>query len=175
MRKLTQFQKSLILSTLAWFGAIFVFSYSADKKLTKPQSFVEIDAQLIGEARQTKSLSEKAPQNDEGLETKKESVTENKSENKARKQLVPLAQPLPEIPNELKKEAFSSYAVARFYIQQNGLVAKVELVKPSNSAKLNELLLRSLEKWRFQPIAKDDASGDFLIQEIRVNFSVEED
>jgi TonB family protein len=173
--RLTQFQKSLLLSILIWFGAIFVFSYSADKKLTQPQSFIEIDAQLIGEARQARSLSENPQQNDDGLEAKKESTTESKSENKAQKQLVPLAQPLPEIPADLKKEAFSSRAVARFYIRKNGEVAKVELIKPSVNNKLNELLIKSLEKWRFQPFGDEVANDDFLTQEIRVNFSVEED
>jgi outer membrane biosynthesis protein TonB len=75
--------------------------------------------------------------------------------------------PLPEIPQDLRAEAFQSSAVARFYVDAKGVVKNVELIKPCNNPKLNILLLKSLRQWKFA-----DTSQSFT-QDIRVNFLVQ--
>lgn len=81
--------------------------------------------------------------------------------------LAPLYQTLPAIPDDLRQEAFNSYAMARFYISSGGMVTNVELIKPCNNPKLNSLLLKSLKKWKFS------AQNEARMQDIRVTFAVE--
>jgi TonB family protein len=73
---------------------------------------------------------------------------------------------LPEIPADLRRQAFSTKAVARFYIAADGSVLRVELIKPSASLRLNQLLLKNLKNWKFA--ARHSAST----QDIAVNFLV---
>ena len=82
------------------------------------------------------------------------------------KNLDPIFHPLPEIPEDLREEAFLSRAVARFHIGENGIVAKVELIQPCSNPRLNVLLLKSLQKWKFPR----ESSGK--TQEISVTFLV---
>ncbi len=86
--------------------------------------------------------------------------------NEGAKNLIPLYQPLPAIPNELRDEAFNSKAVARFYIAKDGTITKVILTQPCANPKLNHLLLKSLQKWKF------GASDSESTQDISVNFEV---
>jgi len=81
-------------------------------------------------------------------------------------QIDPILHPLPEIPDDLRDEAFSSRAVARFHIGENGEVAKVDLIQPCSNPRLNVLLLKSLQKWKFPR----ESSGK--TQEISVTFLV---
>jgi len=59
-------------------------------------------------------------------------------------------QPLPEIPEALRRHAIELVAVARFTVAANGS-AEVELVNPTPDAAFNRLLLEALRKWRFLP------------------------
>ncbi len=82
------------------------------------------------------------------------------------KKSLPLFNPLPQIPDDLRDEAFNSEAVARFYVASDGSVSRVELIKPCANPKLNHLLLKSLKSWKF-------SSGQSpSTQDIRVNFLV---
>jgi len=83
----------------------------------------------------------------------------------------PSFKPLPKIPDDLRVEAFQSYAIARFHIATDGSF-KVELIKPCNNPKLNFLLLESLKKWQFTP---EKHLGIFMpsTKDIRVEFKVE--
>jgi protein TonB len=81
--------------------------------------------------------------------------------------IAPLFSPLPQIPDDLRSEAFSSEAIARFHIAADGLVVEVEMIKPAANPRLNHLLLRSLKNWKFAP-----TSAAFT-QEIHVRFSVQ--
>ena len=83
--------------------------------------------------------------------------------------LSPIFHPLPQIPDELRLEAFNSKALARFYISAAGEVVKVELLKPCANPRLNSLLLKSLKKWKF-PASNN---GKDLQQDIEVEFKVE--
>ena len=80
--------------------------------------------------------------------------------------LAPLYQPLPDIPEELRYEAMRTKALARFNIATDGTVKSVDLIQPSNSPKLNYLLIKSLKQWRFE------ASNHESSQEISITFEV---
>ena len=62
--------------------------------------------------------------------------------------------PIPTIPDDLRDEAFSAAALARFDIAADGSITVV-LVKPTQNPRLNRLLLESLRTWRFFPELKD--------------------
>ena len=63
-------------------------------------------------------------------------------------------QPVPVIPDDLREEALSALAVARFHVAADG-TATVELVRPTRNPRLNQLLLDTLSRWRFFPAVKD--------------------
>ena len=78
--------------------------------------------------------------------------------------------PLPKIPDDLREQAFSVAAVARFRIAADG-TATVELATPTPSPRLNRLLLDTLKNWKFFPAMKD-GKPVASVQEIRVQFEV---
>jgi protein TonB len=59
-------------------------------------------------------------------------------------------QPVPEIPEELRRRAIDLVAVARFRVAANGS-AQMELIQPTPDPALNRTLLETLTKWRFFP------------------------
>lgn len=61
-----------------------------------------------------------------------------------------IERPMPQIPDDLREDAFKSAALALFRISADGRV-KVELSKPTNNPRLNRILLASLKNWRFTP------------------------
>lgn len=65
-----------------------------------------------------------------------------------------IVRPMPQIPDDLRQEALSAVAVARFHVSVDG-TATVELVKPTQNPRLNRLLLETLKNWRFFPSMKD--------------------
>lgn len=77
-----------------------------------------------------------------------------------------LYRPLPQIPRNLRKEAFSTKARAKFYVQQDGTVKKIELAKPASNPRLNFLLMKELKKWKFEK-----STQDFEV-EVNVSFKV---
>ena len=80
-------------------------------------------------------------------------------------------QPLPKIPDDLRKEAFRTVAVARFHVAADNS-ATVELVTPSQNPRLNHILMDTLRTWRFTSATEDGrpVASTFTI---RVHFSVE--
>jgi len=161
---------------------LFGFNFKKNQ-IYQPQISLQIDAQ-IGEKR----LQNNFHQHESPKKISKNSTTDlhnknhvesdenfNKKTNQIKnndfaKNLVtdnkPLYQPLPEIPDDLRYEAMQTSALAKFYIDDNGMVKKVELLKPSNSVKLNYLLLKSLKQWRFPP------RNQSTTLEININFEV---
>jgi protein TonB len=81
-----------------------------------------------------------------------------------------LYQPLPEIPEELRRRAIDLVAVARFHVAANGS-AEVELIQPTPDAALNRALLDTLKKWRFFP-AMEGGKPQASTIEIRIPISV---
>ena len=63
-------------------------------------------------------------------------------------------QPIPTIPDELREEALSAVAIARFHVAPDGTVT-VELINPTRNPRLNQMLLDTLKTWRFFPATKD--------------------
>ena len=82
-----------------------------------------------------------------------------------------LSQPMPKIPDDLRREAFNTYATAKFHVMADGSI-EVELTAPSQNPRLNHIFLDSLKNWKFAPATKDGVpiDADF---EIRVRFAVE--
>ena len=81
-----------------------------------------------------------------------------------------IVQPMPQIPDDLREEAFNFTALARFRIAVDGS-AKVELAKPTPNPRLNWILLDSLKKWRFIPAIKNGkpvASIEEIVVKIEV-------
>jgi len=65
-----------------------------------------------------------------------------------------IIRPMPQIPDDLREEAFNAVALARFHVNTDGS-AKVELAKPTPNPRLNHILLESLKKWRFMPAIRN--------------------
>jgi protein TonB len=65
-----------------------------------------------------------------------------------------IVRPMPKIPDDLRQDALSASALARFHVATDG-TATVELVKPTPNPRLNRLLLDTLKNWRFFPAMKD--------------------
>jgi periplasmic protein TonB len=78
-----------------------------------------------------------------------------------------IIQPMPQIPDDMRAEAFNFAALARFHIAVDGSV-KVELAKPTPNPRLNRILLDSLKKWRFIPAIKNgkpvDSTEDIVVK-----------
>ncbi len=81
-----------------------------------------------------------------------------------------ISQPLPELPDDLREQAYQTVATARFMIHADGSV-DVELVKPTPNPRLNQILLESLRKWRFSPAMQAGHRVESR-QDIRVHFNV---
>lgn len=130
------------------------------KKLLKEKNLEEVAMQ---KRKEKKSDEEKVEPNEANANKE-----EHNSDKKQRAQkLEPAYHPLPAIPDELRFEAFNSYAIARFYISASGVVEKVELIKPCSNPKLNQLLLKTLKNWTF------NSSHAPSTRDIRVTFKVE--
>ncbi|QBR03846.1 energy transducer TonB [Paraburkholderia pallida] len=81
-----------------------------------------------------------------------------------------LAQPLPELPDDLREQGYQAVAVARFVVHADGTV-DVELVKPTQIPRLNQILLATLRQWRFFP-AMENGHPVESHQDVRVHFNV---
>ncbi len=82
-----------------------------------------------------------------------------------------IAQPIPDIPDDLREEALNEVAKARFHIAADGSVT-VELIKPTQNPRLNRLLLEKLKFWKFTPAIADGkpvASTEDVVVRVHVN------
>ena len=77
---------------------------------------------------------------------------------------------MPQIPDDLRQDAFNAVAVVRFHVAADG-TASFELVRPTPNPRLNRLLLEKLREWRFFPAMRDGkpVASD---QEVRITFEV---
>jgi outer membrane biosynthesis protein TonB len=171
--RLISFTSAFLLHLLLF--AAFYLAFSKQQNQA-PQTAI-IDAQIIVSKHQDHEhvyRGEKSMNDLHDFAAKKPSQSnehfhdlfEDKKSEKAEKEMLPLFNPLPKIPDDLRDEAFQSEAIARFYISEKGEVLKVELIKPCSNPKLNQLLLKSLKSWKFA--SANSASN----QDIRVNFLV---
>jgi periplasmic protein TonB len=67
--------------------------------------------------------------------------------------------PVPKIPDDLREVAFEAVAVAHFLVSYDGKV-KVNLAKPTSDSRLNQILLSTLEQWRFFPAMRGGVAID---------------
>ena len=81
-----------------------------------------------------------------------------------------IVRPLPQIPDELREDAFNAVAVARFQIAADGS-ATFGLIGPTPNARLNRLLLDKLKEWRFFP-AMREGKAVASTQDVRINLEV---
>ncbi|MFM0154031.1 energy transducer TonB [Paraburkholderia sediminicola] len=81
-----------------------------------------------------------------------------------------ISQPLPELPDDLREQAYQTVATARFAIHVDGSV-QVDLIKPTSNPRLNQILLETLRKWRFFPAMQAGHPIESR-QDIRVHFNV---
>jgi protein TonB len=81
-----------------------------------------------------------------------------------------LSQPLPVLPDDLREDALRAEAVARFHVHADGSI-DVELIKPTMSPRLNQILLETLHRWRFFP-AMDGGHPVDSRQDVRVHLNV---
>ena len=79
-------------------------------------------------------------------------------------------QPMPELPEALRRRAIEVVAVARFSVTASG-TAQVELTEPTADPELNRALLDSLRRWRFFPAMRNGRPAASTI-DIRIPISV---
>ncbi len=79
--------------------------------------------------------------------------------------------PVPKIPDELRETAFQAVAVAHFEVSYDGNV-KVTLAKPTADPRLNQILISTLEQWRFFPAMKGGVAIDSAF-DVRIPISVQ--
>jgi TonB family protein len=179
--------RSYALAFLCYLSIIIFIGFKEKNIEIKPLISLEIEADFIGviNQHQEKStlqkekniykiqlpqISKKEFNQKQQIEPKQENKaleTTNSQNNLDAKKIAPLYQPLPEIPFDMRNEAFSAKIIAKFYIEKDGSVSNVELLEISHNPRLNLLLLKSLKKWRFEP------SNQALTQIINVKFKVE--
>ncbi|MFP6560893.1 energy transducer TonB [Paraburkholderia sp. B3] len=81
-----------------------------------------------------------------------------------------LAQPMPVLPDDLREQGYALTAVAHFRIHPDGSF-DVELAKPTQNPRLNQILLETLHRWRFFP-AMENGHPVESEQDVRVHFVV---
>lgn len=162
------FSFSLALAIHALLFATLFFSL-AKKTEIPPVSVINIiNSNLAAQSKKSDKHYDLKPQKNQkqtSLHFHEKSSQDSRDE--VSKKVEPIYNPLPQIPDYLRQEAFESSAVARFYIASDGTVLKVDLIKPCANPRLNHLLLKSLKNWKFTSGSIDST------QEIRVNFSVQ--
>jgi protein TonB len=79
--------------------------------------------------------------------------------------------PVPKIPDDLRDMAFEAVAVAHFEVSYDGNV-KVTLAKPTPDPRLNQILLSTLQQWRFFPAMKGGVAIDSAF-DVRIPISVQ--
>ena len=79
--------------------------------------------------------------------------------------------PAPKIPDDLRDVTFTTVAVAHFEVSYDGTV-KVTLTRPTPNPRLNQLLLSTLEQWRFFPAMKGGVAINSAF-DVRIPISVQ--
>lgn len=158
--------KSFILSAIVHCTIVAAFAFEFLKNHSQPRVSLVIDAQLIGEVMKEQHHEQKKDSQSHRHAANSKVLHEEHHDSEAQK-TPPIYQPLPEIPDDLRFDAFNSYAIARFHIAKDGSVERVELVRACSNPRLNQLLLKTLKNWRFNPNSKTST------QDIRVTFKVE--
>ncbi len=162
-------KQSFIISLLIWLIFFLIGSFFLQRNIQKNSPIVippslNIDESMLRESPIHSENKEQSSSIKNPAKEKESKALSESSYNKHEPKII--NRPLPEIPEELRYEAYHSYAIARFYIKKDGS-ASAELIQPTSNPKLNYLLLNSLRKWQFETSDKEST------QDIRVDFRVE--
>ncbi len=87
------------------------------------------------------------------LATAKEFAIGLQSESKHVEAVI-LANPKPELPSEMKSEAFKTTCTARFHIEPSGKF-EVKLLESTQNEEIDRLVITTLKKWKFKPASLD--------------------
>jgi periplasmic protein TonB len=79
--------------------------------------------------------------------------------------------PVPKIPDDLREQIFQAEAVAQFTVSYDGTV-KVTLIKPTPNPRLNQILIDTLQQWRFFPAVKGGVAIDSVF-DLKIPISVQ--
>ena len=176
---------SFSISIIIFLAGIFFVGVFTHQYQFTPEVSIEIDAEMIGENNiyEENSTFEKGEQklnvgdsinknvSHQHLKNSEDKPIKDKNPNSLinlnSQKISPLYQPLPEIPEDLRYQIFSSNITAKFFIDEDGSVYEVELINPSNIPKLNVLLTKALIRWKFPK------KGEKFQQIINVKFVVE--
>jgi protein TonB len=71
----------------------------------------------------------------------------------------PIYSPAPTIPDDMRDEVLEAVAVARFQVSSNGNFV-VSLTKPTDYSRLNDIILETLQTWRFHPASRNGVAID---------------
>jgi len=82
----------------------------------------------------------------------------------------PIAQPLPEVPDDLRELGLSAVALVRLTIHVDGSV-QVQLLKPTANPRLNQRVLQTLRNWRFVAAQENGHAVESQL-DVRVHFNV---
>ena len=153
---------------------IVAFYFSFFKKSKAPRTETVLNISTLGEDVEQKKVVKELNYDEHFAVTKDQQKNSQHTHSasdadsgEVTKKVAPIFNPLPQIPNDLREEAFVSEAIARFYIDATGTVTRVDLIKPCANPRLNNLLLKSLKSWKFAAVKRSST------QDIRVNFKVE--
>jgi protein TonB len=124
-----------------------------------------VEKPIVEPTTSTAPISPKEPLTPTQQEPSK--TTNNVTQNISAKVIY---QPIPQIPDELRQDALSASAVARFHVAVDGTTT-VELIRPTPNPKLNRLLLSTLKNWKFFPSMKDGKPAA-SIEEIVIKIEV---
>jgi hypothetical protein len=163
-----------------------IFSTNNNFNTSKPLVSYEIDAEMIGEINhqhnsflpknsknflindsQNKKINHRHVDNINNHLANDKNDLKPTNQDLSSQKIVPLHQPLPEIPDELRYDFLNSQIIAKFYIDENGMVYDVSLIQASSVPKLNFLLKKSLLKWQFP--AKNQTYHQIIIVNFLVN------
>jgi len=155
---------SFIIAIFFYLGLVFFLINFVSKKSQLTLVSLEIEAyEINGYQHQEQSSATKKTI---AQKVQHDLANNDNSQKTSSKNIEAIYNPLPLIPDDLRDEAFNSKTLAKFYINENGAVEKVELIKSSTNPRLNRLLIASLKKWKFSAIGKNST------KEIEVNFEV---
>jgi protein TonB len=84
----------------------------------------------------------------------------------------PLAQPLPEVPDDLRAEALDKSVVVTVVVSPEGKANELTVTSSSGTAELDDLAVKAVKRWTFRPATRD---GEPVAGKVRVHvrFKVE--
>lgn len=83
---------------------------------------------------------------------------------------IPIFNPMPVIPHDLRVNKFSTYACVEFFVNKNGSF-KFKLLCTTGYDELDRVVINTLNKWKFTPATRDNEPVNSTLK-LRIRFSV---